>query len=271
MNERFSRQSFLGPSSEKALATLSIGIVGLGGGGSHVVQQLAHLGVGGFTLLDPDCIDSSNLNRLIGGTERDVGKKKTKVSIANRLVKAINPKAIVIAKSVKWQESAEHLRDCDVIVGCVDSFAGRDELERMARRFIIPYVDIGMDVHESGGRYSITGQVAVSLPDGPCLHCMSVLTPDLLSREAAQYGQAGPRPQVVWPNGILASVAVGLVVALVTPWDQTMKLPRLVEYDGNVPEVRPSSSASFLADRQCPHFNRPEDIGDPWFQLKAED
>jgi hypothetical protein len=36
--------------------------------------------------------------------------------------------------------------------------------------------------------------------------------------EAEKYGAAGSRPQVVWPNGVLASTAVGLAVQLLTPW-----------------------------------------------------
>ena len=42
--ERFSRQSFLGSDSEERIARCTIGVPGLGGGGSHVIQQLAHIG-----------------------------------------------------------------------------------------------------------------------------------------------------------------------------------------------------------------------------------
>ena len=66
------RQSFLGSTSEQHLSGLTVGILGLGGGGSHVVQQLAHLGVGGYVIADPDLIDETNLNRLVGGTRADV-------------------------------------------------------------------------------------------------------------------------------------------------------------------------------------------------------
>ena len=66
----FSRQSFLGPEAEQILADARVTIAGLGGGGSHIVQQLAHLGVGHFRLIDPQEIDASNLNRLVGATAR---------------------------------------------------------------------------------------------------------------------------------------------------------------------------------------------------------
>jgi hypothetical protein len=265
VKDAFARQTFLGAGSAKVLRVLRAGIVGLGGGGSHVAQQLAHLGVGQFVLLDPDRIDVSNLNRLVGGTVADVRSGRRKVSIASRVISGVNPSATIVAEAVKWQERAELLRDCDIVVGCVDNFAARDELERAARRYLTPYIDIGMDVHNDGGRYSITGQVALSMPSEPCLHCMNVLRPDLIAREAGKYGAAGGRPQVVWPNGVLASMAVGIIVQLVTPWDTTRRPPHLLEYDGNVPEIRPAASSGFLTDRPCPHFTEVADIGDPWF------
>lgn len=45
------RQSFLGPESDALLNGSTVGIAGLGGGGSHVAQQLAHVGIGSFVLL----------------------------------------------------------------------------------------------------------------------------------------------------------------------------------------------------------------------------
>ena len=51
------------------------------------------------------------------------------------------------------------------------------------------------------------------------MRCMGLVTDDGLAKEAAPYGSAGGKPQVVWPNGTLASVAVGFFVKLVTPWE----------------------------------------------------
>jgi molybdopterin-synthase adenylyltransferase len=109
-----------------------------------------------------------------------------------------------------------------VAMGAVDSFRERDELERFARRFLIPYVDVGMDVVAlRDGGFLISGQVILSLRDSPCLHCCHFITDERLQREAERYGAAGGRPQVVWPNGVLASTAVGFAVELLTPWDRS--------------------------------------------------
>src|SRR5438105_378658 len=238
MKARSERQSFLGADSDDAFERIRVGIVGLGGGGSHIVQQLAHLGVGQFVLMDPDRIEESNLNRLVGATFADVQGKEWKVEIASRLIQGVNPEASVTVAKERWQQSADLLKACDVVFGCVDSFAGRDELEKAARRYLTPYIDIGMDVHlQEDDTYSVSGQVALSMPGEACLHCMNVLRPDLIAQEAARYGDAGARPQVVWPNGVLASLAVGLMVQLVSPWHNQHNSVILLEYDGNTSEV----------------------------------
>jgi hypothetical protein len=267
MNERFSRQSFLGANSEEALKSLTVGIIGLGGGGSHMVQQLAHVGVGTFLLLDPQPIDDSNLNRLVGGTARDVQRAESKTVIARRLIRGINPKARVRAIQKDWREAAEWLRDCDVLIGCVDTYRARSELEIQARRYLIPYLDLGMDVHEQpGGSFLIAGQVILSLPGEPCMRCIGFLRDELLEAEARRYGDAGGRPQVVWPNGLLASAAVGVLVQLFTPWHNPVNGPVYLEYDGNQQTLKPSNRLAYVGSG-CPHFSC-EDLGDPWFKLK---
>lgn len=270
MKEQSKRQSFLGEESDETFEGLRVAIVGLGGGGSHIAQQLAHVGVGVFVLFDPDRIEESNLNRLIGGTLSDVSSNEWKVEIASRVIRSVNPHAAVTLVKDQWQQEADRLKNCDLIFGCIDSFAGRDELERAARRYMTPYIDIGMDVYlEKDGRYSISGQVALSMPGEACLHCMNVLRPELIAQEAAEYGKAGGRPQVVWPNGVLASLAVGIMVELVTPWHDHHHPSILLEYDGNVPEVRAGSAVPFLRGKACPHFANPTDLGDPWYGRDA--
>jgi len=261
---RFQRQSFLSEHSEEIFLACCAGIVGLGGGGSHVVQQLAHIGIGAYVTADPDIVEETNLNRLVGAIATDVDNATPKVDVATRLIRAVNPAANVIPIPLRWQEKPESFRDCDVIFGCVDGYVERDELERMARRFLIPYVDIGMDVHKLGTRYLISGQVAISIPGEPCLWCMGLLTEELLTQEAERYGEAGDRPQVIWPNGILASTAIGLFIQLLTPWHDE-RLPILVEYDGNNHTVLPSNKLAFLADKKCLHY-KDSDVGDPFFR-----
>ena len=260
---RFTSQSFLGQDSEAILQNVHVGIVGLSGGGSHLVQQLVHLGVLHFTVIDFDHIEEKNLNRLVGATLDDVKCSALKTTISERIIKGVAPNATVISRPYHWQEILPDLRECDVIFGCVDSYKERDELERFCRRFLIPYIDLGMDIHPVGDRFSIGGQVVLSSPGGPCLWCFGILTQERLQEEAHRYGQKTSAPQVVWTNGVLASVAVGLFVQLVCPWHDAPTATHCAEYDGNRHLVE-ASRMRYASQLRCSHF--PENaVGDPFF------
>jgi len=262
---RLARQSFLGSDSESILEAATIGLAGLGGGGSHAAQQAAHMGIGGYVLVDPDHIDLTNTNRLVGGTLADVDRGLAKVRIAARLIRGLQPRARIHAVHGSWHDAIDGLKRCNVIIGAVDSFKERDQLERFARRHLIPYIDIGMDVHEVAPRqFLAAGQVILSMPGKPCLRCCGMVTDERLAREAEKYGAAGARPQVVWSNGVLASTAVGLVAQVLTPWFPKPSGFVYLEYDGNRGTVTQSARMAALADQACPHHPSDE-TGHPTF------
>lgn len=293
---RLDRQSFLGPDSDAVLGAATIGIVGLGGGGSHVVQQTAHMGIGGYINVDPQTIDETNTNRLVGGTLADVYCKpaklgivtrlvrglnrlsrgtldhidceRAKTGIAERLIRGLNPEARIVSILDRWQEGADQLKSSDVIVGAVDSFTERDELERFARRYLIPYIDIGMDVHDLGEtRFLVSGQVILSTPGGPCLRCCGFITDQRLKEEVKRYGAAGGRPQIIWSNGVLASTAIGLLTQILTPWYENPPTFVYLEYDGNRGTVSRSAQMTALEECLCPHHPSAE-TGNPVFDIR---
>lgn len=264
------RQSFLGATSERDLKRVKVGIIGLGGGGSHVVQQLAHLGVANYVLVDPDTIDETNLNRLVGGTLEDVKLGTLKVDIAERVIRAVVADADIAACPSQWQEVSKELQSCDVLIGCLDTVAAKDQLDKFCQRFLIPYIDIGMDVHKLGTGFLISGQVVLITPGSPCLRCMGLVTEEALAQEARNYGAAGGKPQVVWPNGLLASTAVGLFTQLICPWHGETRASVFLEYDGNKGTLTPSKSFAFVGDRPCAHFHADE-AGDPLFDIRKSE
>jgi molybdopterin-synthase adenylyltransferase len=263
MKDRNLRQSFLGAHSNDRFHRFRVAIVGLGGGGSHIAQQCAHVGIGRYVIADGDVVEDKNLNRLIGATAQDVSDATSKWEVSSRLIKGVLPEAEIVVIKSRWQDEAAKLRDCDIVFGCIDGFGERAELETYCRRFLIPLIDIGMDVHALGGRYHVSGQVILSMPGSHCMRCMGFITDSRLEQEARRYGAAGGRPQVVWPNGVLASTAVGLAIGLVTPWSDQNSSAYL-EYDGDTHVMRPSNVLGVIADRPCTHFDS-KDVGDPFF------
>lgn len=264
----FSRQSFLGADAEETFANTRVAIVGLGGGGSHIAQQLAHLGTGHLRLIDPQEIEASNLNRLVGATQADVEARMPKVRVAERVIKAVRPWAEVVAEQSEWQTALDLLKDAHVVFGCVDGYRARLNLERAARRFCLPYIDIGMDITRlADGKHAVAGQMIKTVPGGPCMRCIGFLTQERLNREEDDYGDAGINPQVVWTNGTLASLAVGAFVQMLTPWFEYAQEFEWLELDGDNQLVARSRQPDYVPIEPCHHYSA-EEVGDPFFDLR---
>jgi len=256
------RQSFLGPHSGAVIKSAPVAVVGLCGGGSHVSQQLGHIGFTHVHLVDHDDADDTNINRMVGLTANDVALGEAKTQVIARNLRAVNPDAEPVLHHCRWQECQAALKGCTAIFGCVDSYAEREQLERFCRRYNIIYIDVGMDVFGEDGEHFISGQVIASVPMHACMRCLGFLTEDLLAKEAAAYGAAGGKPQVVWPNGTLASAAVGLFMGLLTPWNSGLRPPLYLEYDGNRSTLVPSRRLQYINEEHCPHFEDANALGD---------
>ena len=264
----FSRQSFLGADAERILAGAPPRrYCGPGRGRFTHRSQLAHLGVGHFRLIDPQEIEASNLNRLVGATQRDVDGKASKAAIAERLIRGVRPWAEVETAQAEWQQADHLLKDAHVVFGCLDGYRQRMYLEAAARRFCLPYFDIGMDVSDLGdGQYAVAGQMIMTLPGGPCMRCLGFLTQNRLDQEANTYGDVGINPQVVWTNGMLASLAVGAFVRTLTPVFHARREYDWLELDGNAQTVTQSQQPQYTIQGPCRHFSA-EEVGDPFFSL----
>jgi len=118
-----------------------------------------------------------------------------------------------------------------------------------------------MNVNVSERGFTVSGQVVLSIPGMPCMRCLGFLSDTLISNEVQRYGAAGPRPQVIWPNGVLASTAVGQFIQMITPW-RAQPLELYVEYDGDKPALAPSRLPKIADGANCPHFGDLNDIGD---------
>jgi hypothetical protein len=263
MERVLDRQSFLGENSEEILRQTTAVRAGLGGGGSHVVQQLTHLGVGNFVLIDPDRIEFPNLNRTVGATYQDAVLGTRKVEVAARMIRAINPYARVLPIIGLWQENLESIRTGDIMFGCIEGFSVKVQLERVCRAALVPLIDIGMDVHVAQP-YTISGQVVLSMPGCPCFLCMGHIRETDCALDEQKYGHAGGTPQVVWSNGLLASAAVGIMVQLLTPWSKA-STAAFLGYDGDRTNLDCDSRIRSRILAKCPHYTDLNSVGDPFW------
>lgn len=186
--EFFDRQiKAFGEDIQKALGKLKVGIVGLGGTGSAVAEQLIRLGVGTLYLFDHDTFKSTNINRVYGSRVSDEGKNK--VEITKRLAEEIGLGTSIksFSKSITYKTATEELKKCDVIFGCTDDHWGRSILCRLALYHYIPVFDMGVKVDSENEQIrSIHGRTTVLLPNHACLFCRSRLDPQMLSSEIAE-------------------------------------------------------------------------------------
>ena len=92
--EAFSRTlGFVSREELERLRAARVAIAGLGGTGGAQVHALARMGIGNFTLADPDTFELVNFNRQSGATVPNLGRRKTEV--AQETILSINPEADV--------------------------------------------------------------------------------------------------------------------------------------------------------------------------------
>ena len=86
------------------------------------------------------------------------------------------------------------------------------------------------------------------------MHCLQFLT-DVNLAEDVQVYDKDPQPQVVWPNGILASSAIGYVIGLLTGWSGSSVPPYRIDY-GTENGVK-LCTLHTCSDRRAAFFPRP--------------
>ncbi|NQT37791.1 MAG: ThiF family adenylyltransferase [Planctomycetes bacterium] len=249
MNEtRFDRNvRFFGNTGQERLRTAKVAIVGIGGLGTHVVQQLTHLGVGHLVAIDDEDLDESNLNRYVGTRHNDVIRRTHKVDIAERLVKEIDPSIDVtkIHNSLRSKQAFTALPGVDCVFGCLDNDGARLILTELCSAHTLPLFDLASEIiPDQPPLYG--GRVAACVDGTACLACMDLIDfdeartdldspqsrqdrEDLYGVDREHLGHAGP--SVIAINGTVASLAVTEFFL----WLTGIRHPkRLLEYRGNL-------------------------------------
>jgi molybdopterin/thiamine biosynthesis adenylyltransferase len=141
---------------QRKLFQSKVAVIGCGGLGGYIIEELARLGVGTIKAIDPDVFEEHNLNRQILCKVSDIGKPKAKV--AGTRVKAINPaiKVISIIKPFSQENGVALLKEMDIAVDALDSVQTRIELAECCTALNIPLVHGTI-----GGWY---GQITTQLP-----------------------------------------------------------------------------------------------------------
>ena len=243
ISARFERNLRLfGIDGQRRLRAAHVCVIGIGGLGSHVVQQLSLLGVGTISLIDHEEVSTSNRNRYIGVFDDDPIPGTLKVDAAHRLVSSIDPsiRLVRIPESIVSKAGLEAIRSSNYVFGCVDADGPRFVINDFCTAYAKPYIDLATDVVD--GHFG--GRVVFKSEAYGCLYCLGELdqnavklfleTNDEKAMRESIYGieksmLSDVGPSVVSVNGVIASLAVTEFMLACT---QMAAAKIFINYDG---------------------------------------
>lgn len=140
----------------RTLQTKRILVVGCGGLGGHIIDQLARLGVGALRVVDGDVFEESNLNRQLLSDVSLLGASKARVAAAH--IARVNPGITVEAVDHRLtaENAATLMTGCDIVLDALDNIPSRRHLAAACSAAGIPYI--------YGAIQGWVAQAAVSLP-----------------------------------------------------------------------------------------------------------
>lgn len=239
-----------GGAVQAAIARLKFGVVGNGGTGSAVAEQLVRLGARHLALFDPDVLEVSNLTRVYGSTRSDVGMPKAKALSEHLLRIAPDLQCETHQSSILDERTARWLIACDVVFGCTDDNAGRIVLSRLASQFLVPVFDCGvlLSSDAAGNLASIDGRVTTLCPGAACLVCRNRID---MRRAAAEQMSAAERQRLAAEGYAPALGRVEPAVITFTTSVAAQAVSELIErFVGYGPVPRPTEVLLRAHDRE---------------------
>jgi molybdopterin/thiamine biosynthesis adenylyltransferase len=246
------------------LESQTVGVVGVGSGGSTVALELAKAGVGHFVLIDFDRLEPGNIARHICGIG-DLGRYKTHA--VRDMLYSKNPylRVKTAEKDINSQpdEVEELLKPCQLIIAGTDTNRSRFNLNSIALKYKIPTI-FGRALTRAVG-----GDVLRVRPyQGPCLAC--VFTQHFLEtrpEEISQFRQAREEAPAYMDNkDVETTIQVGLSSDILPIAIMVVKLA-LVELSRGKPSGITSLEDDLIADFYI-WANRRERIYKNWPRME---
>src|SRR5580700_7127190 len=191
---RYSRHLILpevGMEGQQRLKAAKVLCVGTGGLGSPLALYLAAAGIGTLGLVDFDTVDSSNLQRQIIHSTKDIGRKK--IDSAQEKLNALNP-ALNVVKHDTMLSSANALE----IFALYDIIA--DGTDNFQTRYLVNDACVLLNKPNAyGSIFRFEGQASVfATKEGPCYRCLYPEPPPPgLVPSCAEGGVLGILPGIV--------------------------------------------------------------------------
>jgi molybdopterin/thiamine biosynthesis adenylyltransferase len=210
---RYSRHILLndfGIDGQERVANSHVLLIGAGGLGCAAALYLGSSGVGRITVIDPDTVDLTNLQRQIAHTMSSLGRRKVE-SLQYSLMQ-LNPTVSVHPLPIRADAAlmSHWVPQADVVLDCSDNFSSRQLVNAACVRHGKPLV--------SGAALRFDGQVTVIDPrsyDAPCYACMFAPQESFEETQCAAMGVWAPLVGMV--GSLQASEALKLLSGLGQP------------------------------------------------------
>ncbi len=134
-------EKLIGKEAVNKLENAKVIVFGIGGVGSFAVEGLVRAGVGNLSLVDPDNIDVTNINRQIHSNVNTVGKSK--IEVMKQRVLEINPKANVEVynpRNLEFEEQELIDNSFSYVIDAVDTIKTKINIIEKAKKVGIPVI-----------------------------------------------------------------------------------------------------------------------------------
>ncbi len=131
---------------QREIQNKKIGIVGIGGTGTVVLEHLQRIGFQNFYVIDFDFVEASNLNRQVLFRDIDLGQRKTEAILNNVLKKT---KIKTVNRQVREPNDLSNIgfENMDIIVNCADKPRNIEHIvASFCNRYNIPFVSASVGI-----------------------------------------------------------------------------------------------------------------------------
>ncbi len=191
--ERYVRQMVfpdMGEEGQHKLLTASVAIIGCGGLGSHIANNLVRAGVGRLKIADRDHVELNNLQRQILFYEQDAAQSLPKAVAAAQRLRDMNSQVQVepLVTDVNAANVEDIIADVDLVLDGCDNLAARYLINDACVKHDIPWI--------YGGAVASYGMTMNIIPhQTPCLRCIF--------------------PEMPPPGGIPTCATAGILIPIV--------------------------------------------------------
>jgi molybdopterin/thiamine biosynthesis adenylyltransferase len=230
-------------------------------------ENLIHMGFQTLHLIDPDRLELSNLNRIVGISQADAQQGRLKVEAVAEYLRRINPRAQIDTHPVGIEDPKLEpiIAGCDWILLSTDSHTSRAKAQELSLRYFVPLIAAGVNIGVEDGRITdMSGEVILARAgDQLCLHCLGRVDPIRLAAESHPESEVRDRlvergyvtgltvkePAVKTLNATLAALAVETLVNQYT--GRQRDVPVLVYENNRQPVIYPDTESVRQRNNLC--------------------